>query len=298
MQRRRFWTVKRKQALAGWLFVGPALLYFAIFAFYPVGSAVYASFLRYNLLSLAPPEFSGFRNYLTLFQSQTFWNAVRATTVFTLGAFIPLVVISLLLAVLIASRKKFQRHLQVAVFTPVVVPGVVGALIWLMIFDPRGIANQWANVVLGTQGTDWRWLSSPNMAQVSSIIVYFWGYVGFFTIIFIAGLGAIPKQLSEAARIDGATSWQSFWYVTFPLLRPTTLLVSVMAMIFCMRTFSVQYVFAQSGAPRRPLNVVTLFIYNTAMRDHNMGMASAMSILLLLVMLVLAWLQLRTQRST
>ena len=103
--------------------------------------------------------------------------------------------------------------------------------------------------------------------------------------------------LIEAARIDGATAWQKFWHITFPLLRPTTLLVSVVSMIQCLRTFSTQYMFTQAGAPRGPIDVITLSVYNTAIRDYRIGRASALSIILLLIMLFLSWIQFRVSKS-
>lgn len=290
-------NLKRRQALWGWLFVTPALLLFGLFSFYPIGSAFYTGFFRRNVLALTPPQYVGLQNYLDLFQSNAFWNAVRATAAFTLGTFIPLVVFSLALAVLIVSRSRFQRFFQLSLYSPAVVPGVVAALVWLLIFDPRGLANQWVNFVLGTPGIDHRWLASTAMTRLSTVVVYFWSYLGFFTIIFMAGLGSVSLSLREAARIDGANAWQEFWGVVFPILKPITLLVSIMAMIFCMRTFSVQYFFTQAGAPREPINVVTLFIYNTAIRDMWIGIASAMSILLLLTMFFFSWLQFRASRE-
>lgn len=289
-------SVQGRQAIWGWVFVIPALVFFSVFAFYPIGNAVFMGFHRKSVLSLRPPQFVGLQNYVDLFNSQQFWNAWKATTIFTLGTFIPLVVFSLLLAVLIVSRKRFQRFFQVTLYSPAVVPGVVAALVWMLMLDPRGLANQWVNFVLGTPGIDHRWLASASMVRLSTMVVYFWGYLGFFTIIYIAGLGGIPATLKEAARIDGANALQEFRYVTLPLLTPTTLLVSVMSMIFCMRTFSTQYMFTQAGAPTEPINVVTLFIFNTAIRDHQLGMASAMSILLLLVMFFFATLQFLASR--
>ncbi len=214
-----------------------------------------------------------------------------------MGTFIPLVVFSLMLAVFIISRTKFQKSLQMTLYSPAALSSVVAALIWLLIFDPRGLANQALNILMRTSGVNYHWLSSSSMLRLSTIIVYFWKYVGYFTVVFVAGIGGIPDYLHEAALIDGANSWQDFWHITFPLLKPTTLLVSVMVMLQCLKTFSTQYLFSTSGAPTRPIDVITLSIYNTAIKDHNIGRASAMSVLLFLVMLILTWLQLKIART-
>jgi multiple sugar transport system permease protein len=289
--------MERRRARWGWAFVLPALAFFGLFSFYPIFNAFYTSLFKQKLLSLAPPEYIGLGNYAYLFQSPTFWNSVRATAIFTACTFVLLVGVSLLLAAFIVSRKRVQKTLQMVFFSPAVVSSVVAAAVWLLIFDPRGLGNQVVNGIMQTPGVDHKWLASATMLQLSTVLVYFWKYVGYFTIIFIAGLASIPATLHEAARIDGAGSWQSFWKVSFPLLKPTIVLVSVMAMIQCLRTFSTQYVFYQAGAPRGPIDVIAFGIYNTAIRDHQIGRASAMSVILFCIMLFLSWMQFRVSRS-
>jgi multiple sugar transport system permease protein len=289
--------IEKRKARWGWGFVTPAVIFFALFSFYPIFNALYMSFFRKDLLSLAAPKFVGIKNYAYLVNSPDFWNSLKATAIFTAGTFSLLVVVSLILAAFITSRKRFQKVMQMSYFSPAVVSSVVAASIWLLIFDPRGLANQWMHLITGQSGVDYHWLASASMLQLSTVLVYFWKYVGYFTIIFIAGLASIPRTLYEAARIDGANAWQAFWRVTFPLLKPTTLLVSVVSMIQCLRTFSVQYMFTQSGAPKGPIHVIALSVYDTAIRDHRIGRASALSIVLFCIMLFLSWLQFRISRS-
>jgi len=289
--------MEKKLARWGWTFVAPSLLFFSLFSFYPILNAGYTSFFRKKILSLKPPTFIGLKNYIYLFQSDDFWNSIRATFVFTIGTFIPLLVFSLLLAVLILSIKRGQKFLQLAYYAPAVLSSVVAAVIWLSIFDPRGLGNQWLNFIMGTPGVDHKWLASSFMVQLSTILVYFWKYIGYFVVIFIAGLSAIPGTLYEAARIDGASNWRIFWSITFPLLKPTIVLVSVMSMLQCLKTFSTQYLFVQSGSPQAPINVITLNIYNTGIRDHLIGRSSAMSIILFIIMLLFTWIQFKTSKA-
>ena len=297
MRRTRGFSMERKKAIWGWIFVLPSLIFSPRSAFYPIINAFYESFYNRNLLSLRPPRFVGWDNYTYLFRSRDFWLSVQNTAIFTLGTFVPLVVVSLILAVCIMSVSRFRRFFQLSLYAPAVLSSVVATLIWLLIFDPRGLANQGMNALLGTTGVNYKWLSDTNMLRLSTIIVYFWKYVGYFTVLFVAGIGAIPHTLNEAALIDGANRWQLFWRITFPLLKPTTLLVSVMTMIQCLKTFSTQYLFTSAGAPTRPINVITLSIYNTAIKDYRIGRATAMSILLFIVMFVFTWLQLRISRT-
>ena len=279
------------------MFVLPSLLFFSLFSFYPILNALYTSFFRKKLLSLKPPRFIAFDNYIYLLNSPDFWNSIRATAVFTVGTFIPMVIFSLLLAALIMSRKRFQKLFQMAYYSPAVLSSVVVATIWLLIFDPRGLGNQAVNYIMHSPGVDHKWLAGSIMVQFSTMMVYFWKYVGYFTIIFLVGLASIPQSVHEAAKIDGVNSWTGFWYITLPLLKPTTILVSIMSMLQCLKTFSTQYLFTQGGAPIEPINVITLNLYHTAIRDHRIGRASAMSIILFAIMLIFTWLQFKASRS-
>jgi multiple sugar transport system permease protein len=289
--------IEQKKARWGWMFIFPSLVFFSLFNFYPIFNALYTSLFRKKLLSLKPPAFIGFDNYIYLFKSPDFWNSIRATVVFTIGTFIPMVVFSLIFAVFIMSRKRFKKFFQMAYYSPAVLSSVVVASIWLLIFDPRGLSNQLVNFILNTPGLDHKWLANSAMVQMSTMLVYFWKYVGYFTIIFLVGLAAIPQSIHEAAKMDGINAWTGFWYITLPLLKPTTILVSIMSMLQCLKTFSTQYLFTQGGAPMEPINVITLNLYHTAIRDHRIGLASAMSIILFCIMLFFTWLQFKGSRS-
>ncbi|MCX7030595.1 MAG: sugar ABC transporter permease [Spirochaetes bacterium] len=289
--------LKKQQDRWGFAFAVPALLFFSVFSFYPILNALYASFTNKQALSLNPPRFIGFGNYTYLLTSSTFWNSMRATAVFTLGTFSALVIVSLLLSAFISGLRRGKTFLQMAYYSPAVLSSVVAATIWLLIFDPRGLANQAVNAVMNTPGVDHDWFINPFMEQLSTMFVYFWKYIGYFVIICIAGMASIPSSIYEAVRIDGGNHWQTYWRITFPLLRPTVVLVSIMSMLQCLRTFSVQYLFTLGGAPLNPINVITLNIYHTGIRDQRIGRASAMSIILFVIMLVLTWMQLRGSRS-
>jgi multiple sugar transport system permease protein len=301
MQKKRYEGIEKKQARWGFLFVLPAILFFSVFSFYPILNALYTSFFDKRVLSLAVPPFVGFGNYVYLFTSRTagFWNSLRATFVFTLGTFIPLLLFSLVYAVFLTRfvGHRIRGFFQIAYYTPAVLSSVVAAAIWMLMFDPRGLTNQWINTIFGTAGVDHKWMADSVMVQVSTMIVYFWKYIGYFVILFITGLSAIPPALYEAATIDGAGKWQTFLKITLPLLRPTIALVSIMAMLQCLKTFSTQYLFTQSGAPQAPINVITLNIYRTGITNQRIGRASAMSLALFIIMLFFTWLQFRASKS-
>jgi multiple sugar transport system permease protein len=299
--KKRYGGIEKKQARWGFAFVVPAILFFSVFSFYPILNALYTSFFDKRVLSLAAPPFTGLGNYIYLFTSRTagFWNSLRATFVFTLGTFIPLLIFSLIYAVFLtqAVSRRGRGFFQIAYYTPAVLSSVVAAAIWKLMFDPRGLANQWVNAFFMTAGVDHKWLADSVMVQVSTMIVYFWKYIGYFVILFITGLSAIPPAIYEAATIDGSSKFQSFWKITLPLLRPTVVLVSIMSMLQCLKTFSTQYLFTQSGAPQAPINVITLNIYRTGITNQRIGRASAMSLVLFAVMLIFTWIQFRFSKS-
>jgi len=290
-------SLEKKISSWGWIFVTPSLLFFALFSFYPILNAIYLSFCKKNLISLKPPVFIGVSNYYRVFMSPDFWNSVRATVFFTVGTFSALVIFSLLRSVFLTFRPKGARALQLIYYAPAILSSVVAALIWKVIFEPSGIANQAVNMLLRTNGVDMKWLSDSLTLQVSTMVVYFWKYIGYFTVLFITGLGKIPAGIYEAARIDGASRRQVFFRITLPLLKPTTVLVSIMSMLQCLKTFSTQYLFTQSGSPLAPINVITLNIYDTALRQYNIGRASVMSVILFAFMIILTVIQLYVSRS-
>lgn len=277
----------------GWFFVCPGVLFFATFSLYPVLNAVWTSFHNKKLLSLKPPRFVGLQNYVQVLNSQDFWNSMRASAVFCIGVFVPVFLGALLFGILIAERKRGRRLFQMALYSPAILSSVVTASVWLVLFDPRGLANQFLNALMGTPGVDHHWLSDPAMVRISTILVYVWKTIGYYTILFVTGIGKIPSSVIEASMIDGANAWQRLMRITLPLLRPTMALVSVMIFISSLKTFSTQYLFAQRGAPLAPINVLTLSIYRTALTDQNLGKASVMSLILFVILLTLSWLQIK-----
>ena len=186
MGNKKYRGIEKKQARWGFFFVLPSMLFFSLFNFYPILNAFYTSFFDKKALSKLPPKFLGLGNYERLFKLSTasnplsFYNSLKATTIFTLGTFIPLLVLSLVLAVLISnlSSNRAKKFLQISYYAPAVLSSVVAATIWMIIFDPRGLGNQWVNGLLRTPGIDRRWLVDPVMEQVSTMVIYFWKYIG------------------------------------------------------------------------------------------------------------------------
>ena len=279
------YSIEKRQARWGFAFTIPCLVFFAVFAFYPIISAFITSLTNRKAIS-RNYSFVGLENYIYIFTKgnggYSLLNSLRATLVFTIGTFIPMVVVSLFVAVLISQLRKpgHSKFYELCFYTPAVLSSVVAATIWMILFQPTGLVNQFSNYLMRTSGRDYQWLTSNNMLQVSTMIVYFWKYIGYFTILFITGLASIPSTLYEAALVDGSSRWHSFWHITLPLLKPTVVLVSIMAMLQCLKTFSTQYMFVQGGTARAPIDVITMNIYFTGVNNGYLGRASAMSIVL------------------
>jgi multiple sugar transport system permease protein len=283
----RYVGIEKKKARWGYIFVAPAIVLFLLFSLYPMLNALYNTFFNIKLLSLRPPKFVGFKNYAYVLTSSSFWNSMKATAIFTLGAFIPLSFFSLVFGLIVTSRVRNQKAIQLMLYTPAVLSAVVAALIWMLIFDPRGLGNSILNTLFRTPGVDHHWLTNTTMLRISTITIYIWKYIGYFTIIFVTGIAKIPVSTLEAARISGASALQTIRFIILPLLRPTTAMVTIVTMLSCLKSFSTQYLFTQRGAPLEPLEVLTLNIYNTAMRDLNISRACVMSFLLFIIMMIL-----------
>ncbi|MDR1636110.1 MAG: sugar ABC transporter permease [Treponema sp.] len=286
--------IEKRKAFWGWIFVTPAVLLFLLFSLYPMANAFYNTFFNIKLLSLRKPQFMGIKNYIYVLSSGSFLNSIKATVIFTLGAFIPLTVFSCIFGLIITTRKRGHNFLQLMIYAPAVFSSVVAALIWMLLFDPRGLANSMVNFILASPGVDHHWLTDTAMLRLSTAAIYVWKYIGYFSIIFVTGIAKIPHSVLEAAVVDGAGALQTIRRIIMPLLRPTTVMVSIVAMLNCLKSFSTQYLFTQRGAPVEAINVVTLNIYNTAIRDLNISRACVMSVLLFLVMMALTMIRLRS----
>jgi multiple sugar transport system permease protein len=291
--RRTVWlTYRRRLALTGFLFVLPALLYFAVFAFYPMLNAFWLSLHDFDLLT--PPRWVGLRQYELLFRNPAFLSALKTTAIYTFGVSVPVWVLSMGLALLLNQNIRFRTFWRSVIFAPIVMPLVVLAVIWTLLYHPFGPIN---SVVLAPfiKGSI-PWLNSNQHALLAVIILAVWRATGYYAVIFLAGLQGIPNDYYEAARLDGAGTWALFRYITFPLLKPTTLFVVVISIINAMRHFDVIWIMT-GGGPGDATHVLSVLIYETGWIFLRMGRASAMSVILFLVALVFTIIQLRLFRA-
>jgi multiple sugar transport system permease protein len=278
--------------IVAWVFLAPAILLLGVFVLYPIAYLVYLSFTT-GSFTRSGVQWAGLRNYWRLLLSPDFWQVLGNTVYFTLATVIPSLVITLGLAVLLDRTLALRDILRTAYFIPSVTSLVAVGLGFRWLFQTDGPVNQW----LGTIGINpVPWLSSTVWAMPVLILLSIWKQLGFNMVVFLAGLQTIPISRYEAAELDGANSWQKFWHITLPGLRPTLVFAAVTTAIFTLRSFEQVYVIT-GGGPLNSTNLLVYYIYDQAFAQFDFGYAAAAASLLLAVTLGLVYLQLRDWRE-
>lgn len=271
--------------LAGWAFAGPALIMIALFFALPVLAALVLSLTDFDIYALADLDnlrFVGLNNYINLLHEPLFWKALGNTFYFVIVG-VPLsIAVSLGAAMLLQSKLgRFKPFFRTAFFAPVVTTVVAVAVIWRYLFHTKyGLVN-WGLGGIGIDPVDW--LGDPHWAMPTIIVFAVWKNFGYNMIIFLAGLQAIPEDLYEAARIDGASSWSQFRHVTLPLLGPVLLLVGILTMAGYFQLFAEPYVMTQGGPLESTVSVLYL-MYEQGFKWWNLGAASAVAFVLFVLM--------------
>ena len=280
-----------------WWFLAPALVALALFFALPVLAALLLSLTDFDIYAIGDPSTArvvGFGNYAALLQAPRFWKAMGNTFYFV-GVGGPLSVGASLGAALLVSAKavRFKGLFRTAFFAPVVTTLVAVGVVWRYLYAPEsGLINAGLALV-GISPVDW--LGDPTWAMPALILLAVWKNFGYNMVIFIAGLQAIPGELYEAARVDGAGPWQLFRHITLPSLAPTFLFVAVITMIGYFQLFAEPYVMTQGGPLDATLSVV-LLMYEEGFRFWNMGFAAAVAFVLFFVILAGTLVQFRLQR--
>ena len=289
-----------------WLFLGPNLLIIGVFTFLPLAINFYYAFTGGVQLYPSQRPFTGMENLATLFdcgnffdpsscRKDIFWRSIWNTTQFSLIQVTLMVLFSLATA-LVLNREVIGRGFWRGVFFyPVLLSPVVVALIWKWILQREGLLNA---VLVGAGATPIEWLTSSSWAFFWVIFISVWAHMGFYTLILLAGLQAIPKDLYEAAQMDHASPWRTFSRVTFPLLMPNLLVVCVLALIRAVQTFDEVFVLT-GGGPGSATTFIVQFIYQTGFQEpiRLYGLAAAGSLVLAGALIVLTLLQLRVANA-
>jgi multiple sugar transport system permease protein len=280
---------------AAWGFLLPFGLFYVAFILGPLAYQLVSSFFNTSLVRPGIGSAIGLANYAEVLTSSTFWIAVRNTIVFTLLTTVPLVLLGLALAILVNRMTRAQWLFRLAFFLPYVLPSATMALIWYFLYSPGlGLIDSILSV-FGAESA--ALLGNPQTALAAVALATVWWTLGFNFVLYLAGLQEIPREIYEAASLDGASPWQQIRRITVPMLGRTTTLVVVLQAIASLKVFDQIFIMTQGGPDTATIPVLE-YVYNTGFTDYRVGAASAASMVFFLLILGVSaiWLTL-TRRS-
>lgn len=272
--------------------------------FWPAAHAFYLSFTEYGYNLRLDPSWVGLKNFHKLWQDDLFWKTLGNTFLYLVCVVPLLVTLPLGLAILVNQKLKGMGWFRLAYYTPVIISMVVAGIAWNWLYAEKGLLNQlfqagfralgpvvsvapsWADQVLPIP-----WLTSPRWAIFSVMAVTLWKGLGYYMVIYLAGLQSIPQELYEAAALDGSDGVAKHWDITLPLMRPYLVLVSVISSISAMKVFEEIYIMTQGG-PRNSSKTIVYYIYEQAFQNLNISYACAMGLVLFLMIFILSVLRL------
>ncbi len=274
--------MKRSSSLLPWLLIFPTALGVAAFTLYPMLATAYRSLFKQNQ-AVRVPRWVGLGNYKELATDDTFHTVLRNTVLFIIGTVPASIILALLFALFLNRKLRGIGILRSAFFYPTVLPMVSAAAIWLFLYTPNfGLINQGLRAVgLGAPN----WLGDTQFVLPALMLMAIWKQTGYFMLFYLAGLQNLPDEIFEAAELDGASRFHQVWYLTVPLLAPTTLFVSTIAAVGAIQMVDQVYIMTQGG-PSNASNLMLFYIYETAFRFRNLGIANAATVVLVLLLLI------------
>jgi len=285
-----------KQRLTPYLFLLPALIILFLTVFWPAIQAFYLSFTTYQDLS-QPPQWIGFSNFLRLWKDAVFWQTLENSFLYLLGVVPILVMAPLLLAILVNQKLRGMNWFRAAYYTPVVISMVVAGIAWKWLYAENGLLNQLlASVNISPTGIPW--LTSPEkllnivpISLMSVMLVTIWKGLGYYMVIYLAGLQSIPDDVYEAAAIDGSDGIRKHWDITIPLMKPYLALVAVISAISATKVFEEVFVMTQGG-PLNSSKTIVYYLYEQAFSNLEISYACTIGLVLFLMILALSALRL------
>jgi trehalose/maltose transport system permease protein len=280
-RRRRRSRLRRRQSRLAWLLLVPALAVVAFIAIYPLGKTVYYSFTNQEFLAgIEPTKWVGLQNYKDLWHDSIFRHSVWVTIKFTLITVSFEFVLGMIIALVVNSSFKGRGAMRAVMLVPWAIPTVVAAQMWKWMYDDvYGVVND-AGVRLHILSHGHAWISEPSTALASVAAVDIWKTTPFVALLLLAGLQVIPRDLYEAADVDGASKLQEFWRITLPLLRPAILVTLIFRTLDALRVFDVFYVFFGN---RPDTQTMAIYAQSTIVGDGHVGYGSAVSVAIFLI---------------
>jgi putative chitobiose transport system permease protein len=267
-----------------YLFLLPAIALLGITTFFPVLQAFYLSFTNYDFVS--NPNFIGWKNYTDLWGDRVFWKVLYNTLIYLVVATPCLVVMPLIIAILVNQKLRGIQTFRVIYYFPVIVSVVIAGIAWKWIYAENGLLNYFVSLV-AFHPVKIPWLTEPSIAIFAIAAVVIWRGLGYYMVIYLAGLQAIPQDLYEAAAIDGSDGWRRHIDITIPLMRPYILLVAVISAISAMKIFEEIYVMAR-GDHTNSTKTLVYYLYDKGIGSLEMGYASAIGVVLFVVVFVIS----------
>ncbi|NLF79422.1 MAG: sugar ABC transporter permease, partial [Chloroflexi bacterium] len=262
---------------AAWFFVGPSLILLVALIAYPTYHLFRLALSRYDLAFMDAPVLIGATNFIRMASDSDFANAIGNTLLLSLGAVVVELLLGIGLAMVLFEPLKGASIAKPLFIIPLMIPPVVVGLNFRLILDPFGPANGLLNA-LGLKSIDW--LGTPTMARISIVLTDVWQWSPFVFLIILSGLQAIPQYLLDAARVDGASGWQEFRHVIWPMLIPSVAVAVTFRFIDALKIFDIVYMLT-AGGPGNATEVIALYIYRTAFRFGRLGYAAALGVLVL-----------------
>jgi raffinose/stachyose/melibiose transport system permease protein len=292
-----FLSLRKSSQAQGLILIAPALAVYCAFAVYPMLNVVALSFMRWNGLT-ATSHFVGLDNYVAVFtRDPVFWTAVRNTVLWTAMSVVFPPAIGFLLALALNQNIPGRAPLRALFYMPVIIAPIAVATMWRWMYDPFfGLFNA-VLTALGLQGLIQDWLGDRDIALYSMFVAYVWQTVGFSLVLFLAGLQNVSTTLVEASRVDGASRFQIFRYVTLPALRPSITIVLILSIINSLKAFDIVYGMTQGG-PAQSTQMLALWAFTQAMQLGDFGRGAAISVVLLLITTAIVIPYLRWMRSS
>jgi putative chitobiose transport system permease protein len=288
--------IKRKSKLSPYgkltpyMFLIPALLILGIFVFYPLIKVIMYSFQSYNVFT--PPEWIGTKNYENIIKDKAFHAALKNTILYFIIVVPILVVVPVFVAILVNSKLKGIKFFRATYYLPVITSMVVAGIAWKWIYADSGLLNYLLVNILHIIKKPIPFLTSKNTALYSVMIVTIWKGIGYYMVIYLSGLQAISQDIWEAAEIDGASGLKKHLFITFPLLAPSMAIVAVMSSMAAMKVFDEIYVMT-GGGPFNSTKTVVYYLYERAFSQLEMGYASAVGVILFLILLVFSMISIK-----
>lgn len=266
-----------------YLFLLPAIILLGFTVFFPAIQAFALSFTSYDIIQ--SPQWIGLENFQRLWRDETFWQTTKNTLLYLLGVVPVLVIAPLGLAIIVNQKLKGINWFRTAFYTPVVISMVVAGIAWKALYTQNGLLNQFLKQIGFNEGV--RWLTDPKLALWSVMLVTIWKGLGYYMVIYLAGLQSISPELYEAAAIDGSDSWQKHLDITLPLMRPYLFLVAIISAISATKVFEEIYIMTQGG-PRNSSKTIVYYLYEKAFQDLDISYGCTMGLILFLGILGLS----------